>query len=75
MEARNLTAFEFCKYLGVAKDTTIMKCLRELGLVSFFNIGKKFMYPLEEAEKVNQRLRNNEISIKTNKGYYIIITD
>ena len=75
MESRNFTALAFCKYLGVAKDTTILKCLRELGLVGFFKIGKKYMYPIEEAEKINQMLRKNKISIKTDKGYYIIINE
>tara|TARA_R110001583_G_scaffold153828_2_gene305524 strand:- start:393 stop:551 length:159 start_codon:yes stop_codon:yes gene_type:complete len=50
-----------------------MQSLRELGLVSFFKVGKKYLYPYEDIGRVNEKLRNGEITIKVDKGYYITL--
>ncbi|WP_233881838.1 hypothetical protein [Tenacibaculum piscium] len=69
----NVSGNEFCKRLGISQNATIMQCFRNLELVNFFKVGKKYMYPFENIEKVNQMLINNEISIKSDKGYYITL--
>ncbi|WP_341217071.1 hypothetical protein [uncultured Wocania sp.] len=69
----NLSGKEFSEALGITYNGDILKELRSLQLVSFFKIGKKYMYPTEDVKKVSNMLRNNEISIKTNNGYYITI--
>jgi len=52
-----------------------MQALRELGLVSFFKVGKKYLYAYEDIDAVNQKLRKGEISIKINNGYYITLNE
>lgn len=42
-----------------------------LGLVRFFQQGRKYLYYREDIEKVSNMLRRKEIEIKTDKGYYI----
>lgn len=71
----NISSKEFCKSLGVAYNGDILKDLRELGLVDFFKVGKKYLYPSEDVVKVSNMLRSGEISIKTNGGYYITINE
>jgi hypothetical protein len=50
-----------------------MQSLRDQGLVDFFKVGKKYLYPREDIETINIKLRKGEISIKVNNGYYITI--
>ena len=69
----NLTGKVFCENLGLSFNGQIMQSLRELGLVSFFKVGKKYLYAYEDIEAVNQKLRNGKISIKVNNGYYITL--
>ncbi|TLP81852.1 hypothetical protein [Maribacter sp. ACAM166] len=71
----NLTGKAFCEKLGVSYNGQIMLALRELGLVNFFKIGKKYLYAHEDVEAVNQKLRKGEISIRVDKGYYISLND
>jgi hypothetical protein len=52
-----------------------MQALRDLGLVSFFKVGKKYLYAYEDIYSVNQKLRKGEISIRVDKGYYITINE
>ena len=73
IEPLNLTGKAFCERLGVAYNGQIMQAMRELDLVSFFKVGKKYLYAHEDIETVNQKLRSGEISIKVNKGYYITV--
>lgn len=69
----NISGKQFCEAIGLTYNGDILKELRNLQLVSFFKIGKKYMYPYEDVKKVSDKLRNNEISIKTNNGYYITL--
>lgn len=69
----NLTGKNFCETIGIAYNGQILQSLRENKLVDFFKVGKKYMYPVEDVKKVSDKLRNGEISIKTNDGYYITI--
>lgn len=72
----NITGKELCARLGLADNKGIPKALRDLGLVRFFQIGKKtYMYPIEDVDKVNEKLLNGEISIKVNGGYYITLNE
>ena len=71
----NLTGKAFCERLGVSYNGQIMQALRELGLVSFFKVGKKYLYAYEDIEAVNQKLRKGEISIRVNNGYYITLNE
>jgi len=72
----NISSTAFCKHIGLANNGEILKQLRELNLVRFFKIGKKYMYPAEDAKKVSDLLRDHKISIKTYKGgYYITLND
>lgn len=73
IEPLNLTGKAFCERLGVAYNGQIMQAMRELNLVNFFKVGKKYFYAYEDIETVNQKLRSGEISIKVNKGYYITV--
>ena len=73
--ALNIKGEQFCKELGVVYNRGILSSLRELNLVRFFRVGKKYMYPSEDVKAVHTKLLNREISIKTNKGYYITIND
>lgn len=67
----NITGKEFCREVGINREALIE--LRNLNLVGFFKIGVKYMYPFEDVKKISDKLRNDEISIKTNGGYYITI--
>ncbi|MFK8281673.1 hypothetical protein [Capnocytophaga cynodegmi] len=69
----NLTAEQFCKTLGLAHNYQIMEQLRALKLVTFFKVGKKYLYPRTNIYKIQQMLVNQEISIKVDKGYYITL--
>ncbi|NAS30395.1 hypothetical protein GTQ40_05385 [Flavobacteriaceae bacterium R38] len=71
----NLTGKAFCERLGVSFNGQIMQSMRELGLVNFFKVGKKYLYAHEDIDIVNHKLRKGEISIRVNKGYYITIND
>ncbi len=73
MTPLNLSAKSFCNYIGITYNGDILKSLRELGLIKYFRVGKKYMYPTTEAEKISEMLLNNEISIKINNRYYITI--
>lgn len=73
IEPLNLTGKAFCEKLGVSYNGQIMQALRELGLVNFFKVGKKYLYAYEDIDSVNQKLRRGEISIKVDNGYYITI--
>ena len=74
MTPRNVSSKGFCQYIGIAYHRSILESLRDLGLIeNFFKVGRKFMYPIEEAEKINQLLRKNIISLKADNGYYITI--
>ena len=69
----NISGKIFCETIGIAYNGQILQSLRENNLVNFFKVGKKYMYPFEDVQKVSEKLRKGEISIKTNKGYYITI--
>lgn len=71
----NLTAEQFCKTLGLAHNYQIMEQLRELKLVTFFKVGKKYMYPRTNIDKVQRLLESQKISIKVSGGYYITLNE
>ena len=75
MTPLNVTGKDFCNAIGIAYNGDLLKELRNLKLVNFFKIGKKYMYRYEDIEKVSNKLRKGEISIKTNKGYYITLNN
>ena len=75
MTPLNVTGKMFCEMIGISYNGQIMQCLRELQLVAFFKVGKKYLYPQEDVNKVNSLLRNKDISIKTDNGYYITINN
>lgn len=64
MTPLNVNAKDFCKRVGLNYRPELMEKLRELKLVSFFNKGRKYMYRLSDAEKLDQMLHDGEISIK-----------
>ena len=45
IDSLNVTGEQFCNSLGLPIRRDIMQQLRELQLVQFFKIGKKYMYP------------------------------
>ena len=69
----NITGKHFCERIGIAFNSQILQSLRELNLVGFFKVGKKYFYPFEDAEKISFMLRKGQISIKVHKGYYITL--
>lgn len=69
----NVSGKQFCEAVGITYNGQILENLRALKLVDFFKVGKKYMYPSEDVKKVSDKLRNGEISIKTNNGYYITL--
>lgn len=73
MTPMNLSGKEFCQMLGLTYNGDILKDLRNLQVVDFFKVGKKYMYPVEDVKKVSDKLRKGEISIKTNNGYYVTL--
>ena len=75
VEPLNLDGKSFLGRIGVTYHNDILLQLRELNLVNFFKVGKKYMYPAEDAKKISEKLRRREISIRTNNGYYIHIND
>lgn len=75
MEKLNISGKDFCQRIGITYNGQILVHLRELGLVNFFKIGKKYMYPSEDAKKISDKLRSGEISIKVNGGYYITLNN
>lgn len=75
IEPLNLTGKVFCERLGLSFNGQIMQSMRDLGLVNFFKVGKKYLYAYEDIEKVNKKLREGKISIKVNKGYYITVNE
>jgi uncharacterized protein YydD (DUF2326 family) len=75
MESLNLTGKTFCEAIGIAYNGQILQSLRELQLVGFFKIGKKYMYYQEDVKKISDKLRRKEIFIKTNGGYYVTLNN
>ncbi len=76
IEPLNVTGDQFCIALGLPKRYDIMQQLRDLRLVKFFMIGKKYMYPRTYIESVQQLLVNGKIQIRTDKGeYYIVLIE
>nr|DAX66038.1 MAG TPA: hypothetical protein [Caudoviricetes sp.] len=73
IEPLNVTGDQFCVALGLPKRYDIMQQLRDLGLVKFFMIGKKYMYPRTYIDAVQQLLVNGKIQIRTDKGEYYIV--
>lgn len=73
MTSLNVSGKQFCEAVGITYNGDILKDLRSLQIVSFFKVGKKYMYPSEDIKKVSDKLRKGEISIKTNNGYYITL--
>ncbi len=71
----NLNAKQFCHRIGLPYHGDILKCFRELKLVEFFKVGKKFLYRFEDADLISEKLRKREISIKTDGGYYVTLND
>ncbi|MCD8450136.1 hypothetical protein LNI98_10555 [Tenacibaculum dicentrarchi] len=71
----NVSGKIFCQMVGFTYNGQILQGLRDLNLVTFFKIGKKYMYPFEETKLISDMLRDGKISIKTNGGYYITLTD
>lgn len=72
IESLNVTGEQFCNYLGLPIRRDIMQQLRELQLVQFFKIGKKYMYPRVYIDIVQKLLVNGDIQIRTDKGEYYI---
>lgn len=72
IEPLNLTNEEFCNALGLPRRADLMLQLRELQLVKFFKIGKKYMYPSEYLHKIQKMLVEGEIQIRTSEGSYYI---
>lgn len=75
MNPLNVTGKAFCDEIGISYNGQIMQSLRELKLVNFFKVGKKYLYHYEDIKRVNELLRKGEISIKTNNGYYITLNN
>ena len=76
IEPLNVTGDQFCTALGLPKRYDIMQQLRDLRLVKFFMIGKKYMYPRTYIESIQQLLVNGKIQIRTDKGeYYIVLIE
>ncbi|TDQ27682.1 hypothetical protein [Tenacibaculum caenipelagi] len=75
MNPLNVTGKAFCDEIGISYNGQIMQSLRELKLVNFFKVGKKYLYHYEDIKIVNELLRKGEISIKTNNGYYITLNN
>ncbi|WP_157821997.1 hypothetical protein [Tenacibaculum sp. Bg11-29] len=71
----NISGKIFCKTIGITYNGQILQSLRDLNLVTFFKVGKKYMYSFEETIMISNKLRKGEISIKTNGGYYITLND
>ena len=71
----NITGKVFCETIGISYNGQILQCLRDLNLVTFFKVGKKYMYPIEQTVEISNKLRKGEISIKTDRGYYITLND
>lgn len=71
----NITGEVLCKSIGIAYNGTIVKQFRSHGLVEFFKVGKKYMYPSEYIKILSDKLQNKEITIKTDKGYYITLNN
>lgn len=71
----NITGKVFCERIGIAYNSQILQSLRDLQLITFFKVGKKYLYPYEDTEKINIKLRKGEISIKVDKGYYVTLND
>ena len=69
----NITGRKFLQEIGLTYQNEILIKLRELNLVTWFKIGNKYLYASEDAERISEKLRKKEISIKTDKGYYITI--
>ena len=65
IESLNVTGEQFCNYLGLPIRRDIMQQLRELQLVQFFKIGKKYMYPRVYIDIVQKLLVNGDIQIRT----------
>lgn len=75
MQPLNLTNEEFCNALGLPRRPDLMLQFRELQLVKFFKIGKKYMYPIECLYEVQEMLVRGDIQIKTDQGaYYVALT-
>ena len=72
IESLNVTGEQFCNYLGLPIRRDIMQQLRELQLVQFFKIGKKYMYPRVYIDIVQKLLVNGDIHIRTDKAEYYI---
>jgi hypothetical protein len=72
IDSLNVTGEQFCNYLGLPIRRDIMQQLRELQLVQFFKIGKKYMYPRVYIDIVQKLLVNGDIQIRTDKGEYYI---
>ena len=66
----NITAKEFTSIVGIPYNANIMKSLRDLNLVGWFKIGKKFMYHFEDTQKISNKLRNKEIQLKVKDARY-----
>ena len=69
----NVTGKTFCEIIGITYNGQILQSLRDLNLITFFKVGKKYMYSREETVVISDKLRKGEISIKTNGGYYVTL--
>lgn len=75
-EPLNVTGDQFCVALGLPKRRDIMQQLRDLQLVQFFKIGKKYMYPRTYINAIQEMLLGGKIQIRTDKGeYYIVLIE
>lgn len=72
MQPLNLTNEQFCNALGLPRRADLMFHLRDLQLVKFFKVGKKYMYPVEYLHKVQEMLVRGDIQIKTDNGSYYV---
>ena len=75
IEPLNVDGESFLRSVGITYNRSILTKLRELKLISFFKVGKKYYYPKEDIKSISDKLRNNEISIRTDNGYYVHINN
>lgn len=68
----NISGKEFLNTVGLPYHGEILKILREEGLVNFFKVGNKYLYHFEDVKTISDKLRRNEIRIKTDNGTYYI---
>lgn len=70
----NINSRSLCERLGLGYHSKLLKDFRELNLIRFFKVGKKYLYYAEDVKPLNEKLRKGEVKIKTDEGtYYVTI--